>query len=150
MYIICEPTGRKYIGQTECSCTDFSDHERLDLAGVRDVGADAEIDHGPAAVHGGGGAVGDLRLDDLDLVFVVLLPSASVRGTSKNVAEVYTNRKHLEECLLGHDDALEFLFLLDGQLGDLFERRVVRVGDGSAMPSTTRMAGHCKGPTCPR
>ncbi len=36
------------------------------------MGTDAEIDHGSAAVDGGGGAVGDLGFDEVLLVFVVL------------------------------------------------------------------------------
>ena len=57
----------------------LSDHERLDLAGVGDVGADAKVDHRTAAVDGGGGAVGDLGLNELLLVFVVPPESSHVR-----------------------------------------------------------------------
>ena len=38
----------------------LGDHEGLDLAGVRNVGANAEINHRAAAVNGGGGAIRDL------------------------------------------------------------------------------------------
>ena len=50
----------------------LSDHERLDLARVRDVRADAQVDHGATAVDRGRLAVGDLRLDQVLLILVVL------------------------------------------------------------------------------
>ena len=48
------------------------DHERLDLAGMGDMGADTKVYHRPAAVYGSGGSVGNLGLDDIFLVLVVL------------------------------------------------------------------------------
>ena len=51
---------------------DLGDHERLDLASVGNMRADAEVDHGTATVDGGGGAVGNFRLDEILLEFVVL------------------------------------------------------------------------------
>ena len=59
-------------GCTGRSHADLGDHERLDFAGMRDMWADTEIDHGAATVYGGGGAVGDLGVDELHLVLVVL------------------------------------------------------------------------------
>ena len=52
------------------------DHECLDLAGMGDMGADTKVYHRPAAVYGGGGSVGNLGLDDIFLVLVVLCPSS--------------------------------------------------------------------------
>ena len=59
-------------GCTGWSHADLGDHERLDFAGMRDMWADTEVDHGAATVYGGGGAVGDLRVDELHLVLVIL------------------------------------------------------------------------------
>ena len=47
--------------------------------------------------------------------------------------------EHLEEGLLGDDEALELLLFLDGEVGDLLERGVVAVHDwpiveGSELP----------------
>lgn len=50
----------------------FGDHKGLDTAGMRDMGSDTKVDHGATAIDGGGGAVGDLGLDEVLLVFVVL------------------------------------------------------------------------------
>lgn len=47
-------------------------HERLDLASVWDVRAHAEIDHRTAAVHCRLPAVGNLRLDQVLFVLVIL------------------------------------------------------------------------------
>ena len=52
--------------------TYLGDHERLDFACVGNVRANAEVNHGPTTVHGGGSPIGDLRLDDVLLVLVVL------------------------------------------------------------------------------
>ena len=48
------------------------DHERLDLTRMRDMRADAQVDHRATAVHRRRFAVGDLRLDKVLLVLVVL------------------------------------------------------------------------------
>ena len=52
------------------------DHEGLDLAGVRDMGTNTEVDHGTTSVDSGGGTIGNFGLDDLPLVFVVLIRSS--------------------------------------------------------------------------
>jgi hypothetical protein len=50
----------------------FGDREGLDLGRVGDVRAGAEVDERAAAVDGRRGAVRDLGLDEVSLVFVVL------------------------------------------------------------------------------
>lgn len=50
----------------------FGDHECLDFTGVRDMRTDAQVDHGTAAVDGGGCTIGDFGVDEVLLVFVVL------------------------------------------------------------------------------
>ena len=59
-----------------CVCgksgTDLGDHERLDLTSVGDMWTNAEVDHGSATVDSGGGAIGNLALDEILLVRVVL------------------------------------------------------------------------------
>lgn len=52
--------------------THLRNHEGLDLPGVGNVGADAQIYHRPAAVHRGRCAVRDLRLDEMRLVLAIL------------------------------------------------------------------------------
>jgi len=95
----------------EVGCGVFGDHECLDFSGVGDMRADAEINHGATAVDSRGGAVGDLGFDEVLLVLVVV--------------------EHFEELLLGHDETLELLLVLDGTLGKLLEGGVVGVGDGA-------------------
>ena len=51
----------------------LGDHEGLDLAGVRDVRAHTQVDHRSTAVHRRRRAVRDFGLDEVFLVFVVLL-----------------------------------------------------------------------------
>jgi hypothetical protein len=58
--------------------TDLGDHERLDLAGMRNVRPNTQIDHWPATVYGGGGTIGNLGLDEVFLVHVVLFASGSI------------------------------------------------------------------------
>lgn len=52
--------------------THLGDHECLDLAGMGDMGTDTKIYHRSAAVYSGGRAVGNLGLDDVLFVLVVL------------------------------------------------------------------------------
>lgn len=52
--------------------TCLHDGESLDSASVGDMRSTAQIDQGPAAIDSGGGTVGDLGLDQVDLVLVVL------------------------------------------------------------------------------
>ena len=47
-------------------------HECLDLSGVWDMWADTQIDHRTTSVDSGGGAIGNFRLNDVLLVFIVL------------------------------------------------------------------------------
>ena len=47
-------------------------HECLDLSGVWDMWADTQIDHRTTSVDSGGGAIGNLGLNELLLVLVVL------------------------------------------------------------------------------
>jgi len=60
--------------------THFGDHESLDLARMWDVGTDTQVDHGTAAIDSGRGTVGDLGLNDVLLVFVVLREPMSEPG----------------------------------------------------------------------
>lgn len=55
------------------SWIDLGDHKRLDLAGVGNMGANTEIDHWAAAIDSSGGAIGDLGLDKILLILVVLM-----------------------------------------------------------------------------
>ena len=75
------------------------------------VGADAQVDEGPIAVDGGGGAVGNLGLDKVRLVLAVL--------------------EHLEQVGLGQLEPLKALLVLDGPLGDGLERLEVGGGHGA-------------------
>ena len=56
----------------EMGIADLCDHERLDLTGVRDMRANAKVHHRAASVDSGGGAIGNFRLNDVLLVFIVL------------------------------------------------------------------------------
>ena len=94
---------------------------------MRDVGANAQIDHRPATVYSGGGAVRDLSLDDILLVFIVLRRTVSQLLTS--LSSKSTHPKHLEKSLLGYDKTLKLLFLFDCQICDLLECRIVAVHD---------------------
>lgn len=67
--------------------------EGLDVAGVRDVRAPAQIDQRSTPVDSALGAVGNALVDEVLLVFAVL--------------------EHLEELLFGHLETLEGLLLLD-------------------------------------
>ena len=54
-------------------CTTYlRDHESLDLASVGDMRTNTEVDHRTTAVHGGGGTIRNLGLNDVLLVLVVL------------------------------------------------------------------------------
>lgn len=77
---------------------DLGDHERLDLAGMRNMRPDTQIDHWPATVHGGGGPVGNLGLDEVFLILVVLARPDRSAFASKRPASTYA--KHLQEILL--------------------------------------------------
>jgi hypothetical protein len=48
------------------------DHERFDLARVRDMRADTEIDHGATSVHRRRRSIRYLRCDEVLFVFIVL------------------------------------------------------------------------------
>ena len=52
--------------------TDLGDLEGFDLASVRDMRPNAQVDHRTATVHGGGGTIRNLRLNELHFVLVVL------------------------------------------------------------------------------
>lgn len=113
----------------------LEDCNRLYAAGVGDVRADAEIDHGTAAVHSRRGAVRNLVLDDVHLEGVVLF-SQSVPTRHEEGEREETNGKHLEQLLLSHDESLELLLLLDDVLGERLQRRVVRREHSPACIST--------------
>jgi hypothetical protein len=51
---------------------DLGDHESFDLAGVWDMGTNAQVDHWPATVDSGGRTIGNLRFNKILFVFVVL------------------------------------------------------------------------------
>lgn len=52
--------------------TNLGNHEGLDLAGMRNMRANAKINHRSTSVDCGRGAIGNLGLDEILLVFVVL------------------------------------------------------------------------------
>lgn len=74
----------------------LGDHERLDLARVRDMRANTEVDHRTAAVYRGRLAVGNLGFNEVLLVLVVLSGESAIcprltreqhiRGTSQVVS----------------------------------------------------------------
>jgi hypothetical protein len=64
--------GIEYLGMTGWKNRHLGDHHGFDHASVRYVRANAEINHGPAAVDGGGSAIGDLGLDEVFFILVVL------------------------------------------------------------------------------
>jgi hypothetical protein len=69
--------------------TDLGDHERLDLAGMRNMRSETQIDHWPATVHGGRGPVGNLGLDEVFLILVVLArPDRSVVARKASAVDV--------------------------------------------------------------
>ena len=51
----------------------LGDHHRLDFASMRNVRADAEINHRSAAVYSRGGAVGNFGLNEILFELVVLI-----------------------------------------------------------------------------
>jgi hypothetical protein len=98
---------------------------------VGDVRSNTQVDHGTTAVDGGGRAVGYLAFDEVLLVFVVL-QNADVRtNVSCSLSRAYS--KHLQERLLWDRDSLKLLLLLDGTFGELFESRVVGIGDRTSI-----------------
>jgi hypothetical protein len=52
--------------------TYFGDHESFNLAGVRNMGTNTQIDHGAAAINCSRGTIRNFRLDKVLLVFIVL------------------------------------------------------------------------------
>lgn len=52
--------------------THLGDHKCLDFTGVGYVRTDTEIHHWSTTIHSGGGAVGDLSLDQVLFVSIVL------------------------------------------------------------------------------
>lgn len=91
----------------------------------------AQVDHGTATIDGGRGAVRDLALDEMLLVFVVL--QMGCQGQRFTVGEHAAYPEHLQEGLLGHHDALKLLLLLDSTFRKLLENRIVGVGDGTSV-----------------
>ena len=61
-----------YAQNTFATRPHLRDHECLDLAGMGDMGADTKIYHRPTAVYSSGRAIGNLGLDDVLFVLVVL------------------------------------------------------------------------------
>lgn len=88
----------------------LGDGERLDAAGVGNVGTETQVDERSTAVDRRRGAIGNLLVDVVLLVLVVL--------------------EHLEKDLLGQLEALERLLLLDSLLRDLLNLLVVVLADG--------------------
>lgn len=56
----------------EVRCRVLSDHESLNFTGVRNMGADTEIDHRATTVNGSRGAIRDFGVNEVLLVFIVL------------------------------------------------------------------------------
>lgn len=75
----------------------FQKLESLDAAGVRNMGTTAKIDQRTTSVDGSRGAIRNFRRDKSLLVLVV--------------------REHLEKVLLGNNESLKLLLLLDSRLG---------------------------------
>ena len=78
---------------------DLGDHERLDLASMRNVRPDTQINHWPTTVNGGRRTIGNLGLDEVFLVLVVLSYPDRSACTHERVAPP-TYAKHLQEILL--------------------------------------------------
>ena len=72
------------------------------------MGSSAEIDQGTATVDGAFGAVGHALVDEVLLVLAVL--------------------EHFLELVLGHFQALKWLFLLDDGIGQRLQSLLVLVG----------------------
>lgn len=66
------PVSQRRICTTPRVGTCLHDGKGLDSASVGDMGSTAQIDQGSATVDGGGGTIGDLGLDQVNLVLVVL------------------------------------------------------------------------------
>ena len=60
-------------------------HESFDFSCMGNVRANAKIDHGPAAIYCSGGAIGDFGLNQILLIFVVLLGNEIDEEVSKHV-----------------------------------------------------------------
>ena len=52
---------------------DLGDHECLNFSSMRDVGSDTEIDHRATAIDRGSAAIRNFRLNEVLLVFIILL-----------------------------------------------------------------------------
>lgn len=106
--------------------TNLGDHESLDLSGVRNMRADAKIDHGTTTVDRGGGTIGNFGLDEVLLVFVVLQRLiVSLRVDEwKNT----TYAEHLEEGLFWDHQAFKLLAIFDSAFSDFLQGWVVRHG----------------------
>lgn len=85
----------------------------LDLARVNNVGTETEIDQRSATVHGSRSAVRHLGLDEFLLERVVV--------------------EHVQEILLGHDEALKGLLLLDDRVHDTLEFLSIVGGDAGML-----------------
>lgn len=90
-------------------------HERFDLARMRDMRADTQIDHRATAIHSRGSAVGYLRLDEIFLVFVILRAYESMFCLT--IEKTYP--EHLEQVLFRDNEPLKLLLLLDSAITQL-------------------------------
>lgn len=52
--------------------TNLCDHERLDFSGVGNMGSNAKVDHRSTAVYSRGRPIGNLGLNKISLVFIIL------------------------------------------------------------------------------
>ena len=81
VFRITQKVGCRVLQQRQSDCdeiainhasADLGNHECLDLASMRNMRPDTQIDHWPATVNGGGRTIGNLGLDEVFLVLVVL------------------------------------------------------------------------------
>ena len=79
----------------------LEDRHGFDAACVRNVRANTQVNHRTAAVHGSRRAIWDLRVDNVDLVLVVL--------------------EHLQKLLLGQHRTLKRLLVLHSQINQLLK-----------------------------
>jgi hypothetical protein len=59
-------------GKTEHKRTNLCDHERLDCTSVGDMGSNTQVDHRSTAVYSSRRPIGNLGLNKISLIFVIL------------------------------------------------------------------------------
>jgi hypothetical protein len=52
--------------------TNLCDHERLDFSCVGDMGSNTQVDHRSTAVYGSRRPIGNLGLNEISLIFIIL------------------------------------------------------------------------------